>query len=122
MTEISRCPFCDHNFINVVAGAPGWLCKCNKCFARTTYFDSCELAIAAWNTRAASPSEWQPIESADKSKRIIGIWKDGKWQAGELWFDDSIDEWTHTGGDYYCNPQYFVYSPPNNHNRSGDNA
>lgn len=54
---------------------------------------------------------WKPINEAPKNKRIIGIWKDGKWCAAHLWWDDQAEEWTHTSGDYYCKPQYFMETP-----------
>lgn len=60
---------------------------------------------------------WQPIETAPKSKRIIGAWLDGKWQVAELWYDDTVDEWTHTSGDYYCKPTSWMLSPDTTENR-----
>jgi hypothetical protein len=56
-------------------------------------------------------SDWQDISTAPKDKRIIGVWKDGKWYAAELWWDDSVEEWTHTSGDYYCKPTHWMLPP-----------
>lgn len=55
---------------------------------------------------------WRDIATAPKNKRIIGVWKDGKWCAAELWWDDSVEEWTHTSGDYYCKPTHWMLPPP----------
>jgi hypothetical protein len=54
---------------------------------------------------------WQLIETAPKTGAIIGIWKDGKWQAASLWWDDMVEEWTHTSGDHYCKPTHWMPTP-----------
>jgi hypothetical protein len=54
---------------------------------------------------------WQLIETAPKKDAIIGIWKDGKWQAASLWWDDMVEEWTHTSGDHYCKPTHWMPTP-----------
>lgn len=56
-------------------------------------------------------SEWQPIETAPKKGYIIGAWKDGKWCAAELWWDDQVGEWCHSTGDYYCHPTHWMPLP-----------
>lgn len=49
--ELKACPFCSEIRINNIAATGGWLCKCNNCFARTTYYKTREEVITAWNTR-----------------------------------------------------------------------
>ena len=55
--------------------------------------------------------KWQPIETANKRDYIIGVWKDGKWQAAELWFNDAEEEWNHTTGDHICRPTHWMPLP-----------
>jgi hypothetical protein len=56
-------------------------------------------------------SDWQPIETAPKSGYIIGAWKDGKWQAAQLWWDDMVEEWVHATGDHYVKPTHWMPLP-----------
>lgn len=54
---------------------------------------------------------WQPIETAPKRGYIIGAWKDGKWHAREMWWDDMHDEWTDTMGDHFLKPTHWIEWP-----------
>lgn len=56
---------------------------------------------------------WQPIETAPKNGYLIGAWKDGKWQAREMWWDDSVNEWTDTTSDRYLKPTHWAPTPDN---------
>lgn len=56
-------------------------------------------------------NEWQPIETAPKSGYIIGAWKEGKWHAREMWWDDSVEEWTDTMSDRYLKPTHWAPTP-----------
>lgn len=71
-----------------------------------------ELTTATSAQKVVMGTGWQKIETAPKNQRIIGVWKDGKWQAAELWWDDMVEEWTHTSADYYCNPTHWMPLPP----------
>lgn len=54
---------------------------------------------------------WQPIETAPKSGYIIGAWKEGKWHAREIWWDDSVEEWVDTISDRYLKPTHWAPTP-----------
>ncbi len=56
-------------------------------------------------------STWQPIETASKHGYIIGAWKDGKWQAAEVWWNDNEEEWNHTTGDHIVHPTHWAPLP-----------
>jgi hypothetical protein len=58
-----------------------------------------------------SENKWLDIEGAPRSGYIIGAWKDGKWQAAQLWWDDSVEEWTHATGDHYVKPTHWMPLP-----------
>ena len=51
--ELKPCGFCAGDNINLVCANGGWLCKCNQCFARTTYYLNKDDAVSAWNTLPA---------------------------------------------------------------------
>jgi hypothetical protein len=54
---------------------------------------------------------WQPIEIAPKFGYIIGAWKDGKWLAKEMWWDDTVEEWVDACSDRYCSPTHWMSLP-----------
>jgi len=106
------------------AVARGWCSPANAHKEMDTTL-AMAITVEIVNLLAAAPpqptntSPWLSIESAPKSGYIIGAWKDGKWQAAEMWFDDSVDEWTHTTSDRYMNPTYWVPVPTNAERRKG---
>jgi len=65
--------------------------------------------------QSAKLPEWRTIDSAPRDVPIVGVWKDGKWYSAVVWYDTSVDEWTHYSGDYYCPIEYWqpLPAPPN---------
>lgn len=56
---------------------------------------------------------WLPIATAPKQGYLIGAWKEGKWHAREMWWDDTVEEWTDTMSDRYLKPTHWTPTPEN---------
>lgn len=51
MSELKPCPFCGNNIIKTYNVGGNWGCACSACDGKTSFSDSEEQAITAWNTR-----------------------------------------------------------------------
>ena len=115
MNDLLPCPFC--GCTDILGAGPDaydnfWY-VCDDCGGSTCEAASEQEARARWNRRTTvAPSAWQLIASAPKSGYIIGAWKDGKWHCREMWWDDSVEEWTDTMSDRYLRPIWWTSLPP----------